>query len=114
VQSVTTSGPQAVVQGYYPGVEYDPISEKIVAWIGGATVYTLDLNTMSWTTHPSTGSVVPARSRNNYAFNRWRYVPSKNAFVTVSTIDTNVFIYRLSNAAPDTTPPNAVSDLRAQ
>lgn len=113
-QRVSTSGPQAVVNFAYPGVDYDPVSKRIVAWIGGSTVYSLDVATLAWASHPTTGSVTPPSPRNSMVFNRWRYVPSKNAFITVNGIDQSVFIYKLSDAAPIATlRPAAIDDLRA-
>jgi hypothetical protein len=31
---------------------YDPVSDRFVAWGGGAEVYTLDLDTLTWKTPP--------------------------------------------------------------
>ena len=28
-------------------------------------------------------------------YGRWRYVPSKNVFIVVTSVDKNVFVYRL-------------------
>jgi hypothetical protein len=69
---------------------------------------------MAWSAHASTGSVTPAAPP-HYTFNRWRYVPSKNAFITVNSIDQNVFIYKLDDSKPQQTRrPSQITDTTAK
>jgi hypothetical protein len=119
---VSTSGPSTVVNSRYPGLDYDPVSDRIVAWVGGSSVYTLDLDSLTWTQHGSTNGVVPSQPPSTGIFNRWRYIPSQNAFIVVNGIDQNVFIYKLTDGggiAPpvpgvDTLAPAAAEQLIAQ
>ena len=119
---LTTTGATEIVNAVYPGIEYDPVSDKLVAWKGGQAVYTLDLDTLVWSKHAGTNNVVPGSPPSTGVYNRWRYIPSKNAFITVNSIDQNVFLYRLTTgkggALPspvvDEIPPAAMEDLQAQ
>lgn len=84
-----------------PGFEYDPKSDRMVAWSGGGKVYSLDLDKKAWTgldPAPTSGPV-PGAANMNGTFGRFRYSPAKNVFVVVSTVDTNVFVYKLSAGA---------------
>jgi hypothetical protein len=119
LQPAPTSGDKTMegVQG--PGFEYDPVIDRMVAWKGGTDVYVLNLDTWVWTRiTPSAGNtVVPTASPSAGTWGRFRYVPSKNAFVTVNRIDGNVYFYKLSTgggAPSDTTPPSAPGSLRAR
>lgn len=98
-----------------PGLVYDPVSDKIVAWQGGSTVYTLDLDEMAWSTHAPAASnnVRPSAQADNGTFGRFRYIPSKNAFVVVNDIDENVFFYKLSpgGGVIDTSVPRPPTDV---
>ena len=97
-----------------PGVDYDPVSDRIVAWCKGQDVYTLDLDNLVWERHQSTGSVDPGdpyTSNSNYhgTFGRFRYVPSKNVFILVSDIDKNAYAYKLSPGSGAPSVPQNLS-----
>ncbi|WNM63965.1 fibronectin type III domain-containing protein [Candidatus Nitrospira neomarina] len=109
-QTLSTSGATNMVSANYPGVDYDPVSDRIVAWHGGANVYTLNMDTLVWTKHITTNSVIPTSAPHQGTFNRWRYVPSKNVFIVVNSIDENVYIYKLSTSGNTPTPPPPSSD----
>lgn len=80
-----------------PGVTYDPVSDRIVAWGGGGAVYTLDLDTLVWTKHAPTNAVDPGQpTASGGTFGRFQYVPSKNVFILVNSTKTNVFFYKLT------------------
>jgi len=67
-----------------------------VGWKGGA-VYVLDPVTKAWTTNnPSGGPPANADGVTRGVYNRWQYVPSVNAFVTVVSVDGNVYFYKLT------------------
>jgi hypothetical protein len=66
-----------------------------VCWDGGQSVYTLDWDTKTWTRVNGTGAN-PGPTDNYGPYGRWRYVPSKNVFVTVDATDENVFFFRLT------------------
>lgn len=92
-RALATTGPQDIVAGNYPGVDYDPVSQRLVGWSGGAKVYSYDPDSKAWTADSAAGenpgAVVPQGT-----FNRWRYVPSKNIFIIVNSISASVYAYR--------------------
>jgi hypothetical protein len=101
---IETSGDTDIVTGadprgkrQRPGLEYDPVSDSLVAWHGGADVYTLNLETLVWTKHSAAASnkVVPGVAPSQGTFGRFRYVPSRNLFIAVNDINQNVYLYRL-------------------
>jgi MYXO-CTERM domain-containing protein len=93
-----TTGATTIQDTNNPGVAYDPISDRMVAWSGGADVYTLSLDTGEWELHPpdAANTVVPPAAAANGTYGRFRYVASHNVFIVVSAIDQNVFFYKLS------------------
>ncbi len=113
------SGPASIVNGSSPGFDFDSSSGLFVAWNGGSTVYTLDLATNSWQECPAApgNTVTPTPPQPNGTFGRFRYIPSRNAFVLVNDTDQNVFLYRLpegcGGAPPDETPPSTPASLDA-
>ncbi|MCP3143801.1 Ig-like domain-containing protein [Pyxidicoccus xibeiensis] len=92
-----TTGDTEIEDGGNPGVDYDPVTDRIVAWKGGGDIYTLDLDTRVWTKHAARSTVVPGPANLNGTYGRFRYVPGLNVFVVVNTVDTNVFVYRLDS-----------------
>lgn len=82
-----------------PGVAYDPVSDRIVAWGGGQNVYTLNMDTLVWEIRTPTNSVNPGTvTASGGTFGRFQYVPSKNVFILVNSTTTDVFFYKLSSA----------------
>jgi hypothetical protein len=113
-ESPSTSGDTSIESAVYPGVAYDPVSDRIVAWSGGADVYTLNMDTMVWTRRATTGSVIPTSAVGAGTYGRFEYIPSKNAFVAVNAINQNVFFYKLSpggGSPADTIPPSPPNSL---
>ena len=107
--NLSTTGDQSIVNTSAPGLAYDPVSKKLVGWRGGADVYALDTGTMHWTKLPLavTNAVTPTAANSNGTYGRFRYIPSKNAFVVVNRVDENVYFYKLSTGggiAPPATP----------
>lgn len=106
-QPWTTTGGDAVIAKGNVGLDYDPVSDRIVAWRGGAPCL-LNPETKVWTAGNATGA--PGEGSNGI-YGRWRYVPSVNAFVVVTSIDDNVYFYKASSGtgtpapAPGPTPP---------
>lgn len=105
-QRLNTKGANEILNANYPGFEYDPVSDKFVAWNGGAHVYTLNMDTLVWTkvTPVSTNKVIPTPPTESGTYGRFRYIPSKNAFIVVNHIDENVYIYKLSIGGRDRLP----------
>jgi len=93
------SGDTEIVNVIAPGLAYDPVSDKMVAWGGGSDIYTLDLDTWVWTKVPVSGSVSPSAANKNGTFGRFRYVPSKNVFIVVNDVDRNVYLFKLTDGA---------------
>ncbi len=97
----STSGARNLEGAKAPGMVYDPVSDKFVAWQGGSDVYTLDPDTWVWTRiAPAAGnSVIPTAENPGGTYGRFRYIPSKNAFIVVNKTSENVYFYKLSDAA---------------
>lgn len=115
-QSLNTSGATEIVSGR-PGLEYDPVSDRLVAWNGGQYVYTLNLDTSVWTkvSPAPTNTVVPTAGASSGTYGRFRYVPSKNVFIAVNSIDQNVFVYKLSpGTGTPTSAPAAPKNLQVR
>jgi hypothetical protein len=99
-QTVTilqTSGDREVEDSENTGLAYHPGSDRLIAWNGGASVYALDRNTNVWTRIDTTGSVSPGAATVNGTFGRFRYSPTSDLFVTVASVISNVFVYRLAD-----------------
>jgi hypothetical protein len=115
-QTLNTTGATEIINER-PGLEYDPVSDLLVAWDGGPYVYTLNLDTLTWTkvTPAQTNTVTPTAGASAGTYGRWRYIPSKNVFIGVNSIDQNVYIYKLSTgggASP--TPPSPPTNLQVR
>ena len=95
-----TSGDTDGIAGNGPGFEWDPKIDKFVAWKGGGDVYTLDPTTWVWTKIPPApgNAVVPPEGDPNGTYGRFRYIPSKDLFIVVDSVDEDVYLYRLDNA----------------
>ena len=88
-----TTGDNAVVGVANPGVEYDPVTGRVIAWGSGRAVYSLDVQSRVWT-RIDAGGADPGSPNMNGTFGRFRYSPAHNVFVLVNTTTTNVFVYR--------------------
>ncbi len=120
-----TTGATEILEARNPGIVYDPASDRIIAWNGTtreviptdrrldpepyidpADIYILDMDTAVWTrVSPAPGNTVtPTPATRNGTYGRFRYVPSKNVFVLVNSVDENVYVYRLSNKPAKTVP----------
>ena len=100
-QRPSTSGGASIINTASPGLTYDPLSDRMVSWNGGNTVYSLNLDNNTWTSASYSGgpTAVPAGT-----FGRWQYSPASNVFVTINDVDLNARVFRLNNSSP-TTPP---------
>jgi hypothetical protein len=107
--ALTTTGGSAIVGSAYPGLAYDPVRDRIVAWNGGNTVYSLDMDTKVWTADTYTGG--PGAAQGNGTYGRWAYSSALNAFVLVNSITQNAFVFRFTAGTTDNTPPGPVSNL---
>jgi hypothetical protein len=97
-QQTGTSGETAILGASNPGFAYDPVSDNFIAWRSGRDIYALDMDTRVWTRTTGTGAN-PGSPNGQGTFGRFRYIPSKNAFIVVNDVDANVFIYKHTAAA---------------
>lgn len=118
---VQTRGGDPVVRAQAPGLAYHPQSERIVGWVGGGDVYTLDLVSGLWSHHAPVGSNTPGLGPKTGTYGRWQYVPSRDLFVAVTSIDENVWLYRLpalpllkQRTRSNETPPRSASRMSAR
>jgi hypothetical protein len=85
-----TSGGNEIVNAYAPGLEYDPIRDRVVGWAGG-DIYALDIETKQWTRVSAPGG---PGGNDNGIFGRFRYIPKYDVFFAVTDVDDNVFFYK--------------------
>lgn len=107
--SITSTGAKEMVSVIGPGLEWDPITQKIIAWHGGSDVYSLDTTTWVWSkiSAASNNTVTPPPGNSNGTWGRFRYMPAYNAFIAVNQTSENVFVYKLTDAAGTAQPPKA-------
>lgn len=105
-QNLVTTGGTAVINEAYPGLAYDPVTDRIVAWIGGNTVYSLNLDTGVWTNVTQAGGPT---AMPNGTYKRWAYSASSGVFVVLNSVDTDASVFRLSSGVADTTTPSIPS-----
>lgn len=91
----TTNAPELVTSQHAPGVAYDPVADRIVAWRGGSEVWALNMDTGVWTqVATNAGPTTPAYVMG--VFGRWDYIPAYKVFVLVNSIDENAWVFRLA------------------
>jgi hypothetical protein len=93
-KTLRTTGGDAIVNSSYPGLAYDPVTDRIVAWNGGDSVYSLDLDTGTWAATAAAGGPGPALG--NGTFKRWSYSPTSGVFVLVNSMHGNAWAFRLT------------------
>ncbi len=91
---VEPAGDSEIINAGAPGVAYDPVQDRIVAWRGGPDLYLLDLDTMTWSRVTLSGDPGPAADRGS--FGRFRYSPHYNLFVVVSSVNANAWVIKLA------------------
>lgn len=96
-----TGGEKSIEANLAPGFVYDPASKRYVAWGGGADIFVLNPADWIWTkVNPaSTNTVIPTATQKWGTYGRFRYVPSKNVFITVNEVSGNVYIYKLTSGS---------------
>jgi len=90
LQPWTTTGGAALVSKGNPGLDYDPVRDRIVGWSGGA-VYALNPETKAWIATDAPGAPPPSPYG---TYGRWRYVPSLDAFIVVTAVSGNVHFFK--------------------
>jgi RNA polymerase sigma factor (sigma-70 family) len=97
-----TSGDQTVVDCRGPGLVYDEKLKRLVGWGGGASLYSLDVATWTWTEHrpAATNTVVPAGKPGRLlVLSKFQYWPAKDAYVVVNSVSDSVYFGRIGPAA---------------
>ncbi len=89
-----TTGGDALIEHWSPGLAYDPVTDHIVAW-AGESVYSLNVDTKAWTEHKAKGA--PSIESLNSVYGLWRYIPDFNVFIAMTGADKNIFLYKLSD-----------------
>lgn len=92
-----TSGAGAPEGVANPGLTYLPAQDRVLAHIGGATVYRLNPDTFAWeevappTTARASPTVVTASGG---TYGRFAYVPDADVAIYVGDVDRPVYLYR--------------------
>jgi hypothetical protein len=94
---IATLGDSKMVSVKNPGFVYDPKVGYFVAWNGGTDVYVFDPVTKKWLKTPlsADNKVTPTKASPAGTYGRFQYIPSKDLFIGVNSINENVFFYRL-------------------
>lgn len=102
VYTLATTGDLTPQQTDAIGLDYDPVTDQFVAWVGGSAVYTLkapaNWKTGTWTwkrVAAASGSASPSANGQG-TYGRFRYVPALNAFIAANTVSSPVYMYKLS------------------
>jgi len=109
INPLSTTGGSAIINSPYPELAYDPATDRIVAWNGGNTVYSLNLDTNLWTTTAYSNG--PAAVSNG-TYKRWSYAPASGVFIVYNSVDSNGYVLRLTAGTQDSTPPAQPKGLR--
>ena len=91
----TSNAPSFVTSQQAPGIDYDPVADRIVAWHGGGGVYALNMDTGAWSqvaTNPGPTASAPTQG----TFGRWGYIPQFGVFALINDIDQNAWVFRLA------------------
>ena len=90
----TSNAPGFVTSQNAPGIAYDPVADRIVAWHGGGNVYALNMDTGAWT-QVATNAGPTAGPSTWGTYGRWGYVPQYGVFALVNDIDQNAWVFKL-------------------
>lgn len=100
-QSLATTGCDTLESKKGPGFEWSPVDRKMIAWVGGTKVITMDSTyTCSDVTANASNTVTPSAPQANGTYGRWRYIPKYNAFLVVNSTTGSVYFYRYSADPP--------------
>jgi hypothetical protein len=92
----TTNAPSLVTSQQSPGVAYDPVADRVVAWHGGRNVYALNMDTGVWS-QVATNAGPTSAAPNQGTFGRFEYFPQYGVFALINSIDENAWVFRLAN-----------------
>ncbi|HYE69984.1 MAG TPA: hypothetical protein VD932_00485 [Aquabacterium sp.] len=91
----TTNAPRLVTSKQSPGIAYDPVADRIVAWHGGREVWVLNMDSLVWSQAAMTPGPTAAAPVQG-TFGRFGYVPKYKVFAVINDIDQNAWIFRLA------------------
>lgn len=91
-RKLATTGETAIINADAPGLKYDPVADRLVAWSGGR-VHSLNLDTKVWTSVDVAGKPQNVPESGNM-FGRWQFIPKYNVFIAVTDVDDNVHFYK--------------------
>ena len=98
--TLSTTGGGIVVNAEAPGIAYAHLLKRVVGWAGGTSVYSLDLDKMTWAQHrpAAENSVAPTNPQGNGTWGRFSYMPAYNAYILVNAVNQNVYMYKLTES----------------
>lgn len=91
-ETLTTTGADDLVSSGYPGLTYDSSVGRIVAWNGGGSAYSLDVENSVWTTLEGSGG--PGEANETGTYKRWRHINGTDAFLVINAINQNAWLFR--------------------
>lgn len=103
LESIPTRDGDAIINADSPGVAYDPVRDKIMAWCGADSrcgdtqadeVYILNPDSLTWAVDTPAGDGPSRNNRSAGTFGRWRYSPKSDVFIAINSVDSNVWLYQ--------------------
>lgn len=85
-------------------MDYDPVSDQLVAWAGHSDIYTLNLDTLVWTRHSVPGAA-PGSASTAGTYGRFRYVASIDKFLLTRSTSENVLLLDLRSGSTSPSQP---------
>lgn len=95
MSTMATTNTPSLVNASSPGVAYDPVADRIVAWHGGSNVYALNMDTGVWS-QVATNAGPTAAAPEQGTFGRWGYIPQYRVFALINSVDQNAWVFRLA------------------
>lgn len=94
-KTLPTSGATEIEDMKNPGLAWDPVAERLIAWRRGGTVYSLDVGTGEWTKHtpPPTNRTTPPEKVDG-VYGEFAYSQPSNVFIYFDRPFHNVWLYR--------------------
>ena len=113
--SSLVTGCDVLARAAYPGMDYDPVLDRIVGYPNvGNTVYLFNPDTKTCVTQSfPNGPQNPPPVCDCGVFGRFRYFPALDVFALVTESYMDAFVLKLPPPGPDTAPPSTPSGLVA-
>ena len=101
----------AGVRDWGPGLVFDPVGKRYIAYYGGQALWALNRDTWTWSPIPATGAD-PGPADCCGTFGRFGYVARTHGLIVINSVDRNVAYFQLGGTtgpvpipAPTPTPP---------